>query len=97
MKILITENQLEKVIDNYINKLLKDLHENSLSSAEWINKNGELKIYLCDSGTLTVSEDYWYDVQNVLGLKYIDVVNSFMRWAERNDYHPNFARVTTLL
>lgn len=84
MKILITENQLEKLIDKYISKEMGDLreeidHDDQDLAIDWYNINNN-KVARIIGGEFLINPDIWMSVQNVFHLHYPETAKAFEKW-----------------
>lgn len=92
MKILITENQLEKVIKNYISRCFSGTEqkttEKSFGSSIFLVKKGmvlaELQYSESHNGwDFYVHNEIWHDIKDVFHIKHLDLWEIMNSWAEK--------------
>lgn len=86
MKVLITENQLEKLIEKYIAKLFRNIHQHNNDEygiIYWENENDELILELNSDG-FYVNHDIWEEIKNVFNLSEAKTRKVIKQWVERN-------------
>lgn len=96
MKILITENQLNKLYFKFLNYLFKDIYEVELEyypDTRFWKKDDNMVLELEKSGRLYVLHTIWNDISSMLSLDYDETEQLIKEWVEQHlkleEFTPN--------
>ena len=85
MKILITENQLEKIIDKFISNQFKGITAEGSGVILWRNQNKIIKLLSYDNNSqVKVSNDIVRDLKEVFNLKHNTAADFIMDWIDNH-------------
>lgn len=96
MKILITENQLDKVIDNFITREIGEIYlSHKAMPMQWVSKKNHLSKlhYMQQSKTLWVRDEIWNNVKKIFNFNDARTGNCIKQWSQKHlQIRPNIAR-----
>lgn len=90
MKILITESQLDKVINNFIGNEFKGIHfvgsipDRNVYYKYWINDKGRILIAYHPHNGAEVPHSIVKTIMNVFGITVTDALSYIRKWIENN-------------